>query len=377
MVPSFVTSSFGVSKRIELMFRKLLTLLVVCTLLGFCSTAANAGPNNNKDRVLTVMTRNVDAGSDFWYVLTANPNDPFSILYGITQTYLEIHASNIPLRADGIAAEIQATHPDLVGLQEVTTLSAGPDPEHMAVVDDTLQSLTAALTQRGLHYEAMVIQKNADIILPAFDQFYNVITVGLADFDVVLVRTDLPVSEFKLENIEKGYFTHILDLEVAGVPLPITRGWIAIDAKLRGKPYRFVTTHLETFSDAIQAQQTEELLAGPLASDLPVILAGDLNSDADAPNSSRGPAFGILQSADFLDIWSNLHPNDPGFTWPLHPEDVPAAPPSIPQRIDLVITRGDGTTARSEILTGVAPVNGLWSSDHAGVVAWFTVLPQQ
>ena len=358
------------------MFRKLPALLMALTLFGFGAQSANAGPKNNKDRVLTVMTRNMDAGSDFWYVLTANPNDPFSILVAITQTFQEIHASNIPARADGISAEIEATDPDLVGLQEVTTLSAGPDAAHMSLVDDALQSLRAALAQRGLHYDAIVIQKNADITLPAFDRASNRITVGLTDFDVVLARSDLPVSEFKLENIQKGYFTHILQLGVAGVDIPFTRGWIALDAKLRGKQYRFVTTHLETFADAIQAQQAEELLAGPLASDLPVILAGDLNSDADAPNSSRGPAFGILVSAGFLDVWSNLHPGDPGFTWPLFPEDVPAAPPAVPQRIDLVLTRGDRMSARSEGRTGTAPMSGLWSSDHTGVVAAFTLLPK-
>jgi len=221
------------------MFRKLPALLMALTLFGFGAQSANAGPKNNKDRVLTVMTRNMDAGSDFWYVLTANPNDPFSILVAITQTFQEIHASNIPARADGISAEIEATDPDLVGLQEVTTLSAGPDAAHMSLVDDALQSLRAALAQRGLHYDAIVIQKNADITLPAFDQAFNLITVGLTDFDVVLARSDLPVSEFKLENIQKGYFTHILQLGVAGVDIPFTRGWIALDAKLRGKQYRF------------------------------------------------------------------------------------------------------------------------------------------
>ena len=321
------------------------------------------------------MTRNMDAGSDFWYVLTADPNNPLAILIAITQTFQEIHASNISARADGIAAEVQATQPDLVGLQEVTTLSAGPDPDHLAVVDDALLSLRTALAARGLHYDPVVIQKNADIKLPALDQSFNLIMVGLTDFDVVLAHTDLPVSEFKLQNLQKQYFTHILELGVAGVDIPFTRGWIALDAQLRGKQYRFVTTHLETFSDAIQAQQTEELLAAPLASDLPLILAADLNSDADAPNSSRGPAFGILVSAGFLDIWSNLHPNDPGFTWPLHLEDVPAAPPAPPQRIDLVLTRGDAIAPRGIVLTGTAPVNGLWSSDHAGVVGSFTLLP--
>jgi hypothetical protein len=74
---------------------------------------------------LNVMTRNMDAGSDFWYVLTADQNNLSAILVAITQTYQEMLASNIAQRADGIAAEIQNRHPDMVALQEVTTLSSG------------------------------------------------------------------------------------------------------------------------------------------------------------------------------------------------------------------------------------------------------------
>jgi len=46
-----------------------------------------------------------------------------------------------------------------------------------------------------------------------------------------------------------------------------------------------------------------------------------------------------------------------------------------PQRIDLILTKGDGIAPRSIVQTRTAPINGLWSSDHAGVVGSFVLLP--
>jgi len=148
-------------------------------------------------------------------------------------------------------------------------------------------------------------------------------------------------------------------------------GWIAIDAKLRGKTYRFVTTHLNTVSP-VQAAQTSELLSGPLDTDLPVMLAGDLNSDADAPSFANGPAYGILVSAGFLDVWGMLHPNDPGLTWPLFGKDPPLGPTSPIERIDLILTKGSGIQATDILRIGTtAP----FASDHAGLVADLTLAP--
>jgi len=152
------------------------------------------------------------------------------------------------------------------------------------------------------------------------------------------------------------------------------RGWIAIDAKLRGKEFRFVTTHLETFENHYQAAQTAELLSGPLATSLPSIVAGDLNSDAHSPSFANGPAFGILVDAGFTDIWSLLHPNDPGLTWPLYLEDPPRSSTAF-QRIDLIMTRGTRINASSTALVGTAPVDGVWASDHAGVIATLRLEP--
>jgi endonuclease/exonuclease/phosphatase family metal-dependent hydrolase len=346
-------------------------------LFAFAPRSSAIAPGN-RDRVLQVMTRNMDAGSDFAYVLVAvlGGADQTALIGAITQTYLEIHGSHIAQRADLIAAEIQNAQPDLVALQEVTVLSAGPYGGPLAEVDNSLTALTQALAQRGLHYSAIVTQKNADLTLPAFSAS-GLISVGLTDYDVVLARTDLPVSEFQLESTQAAHFSNAATLvfPVAGQAIPFIRGWIAVDAKLRGKSYRFVTTHLESFSPDYQAAQTNELLYGPLQTNLPVILAGDLNSDAHAPSYANGPAYQILTSAGFDDVWLDLHPADPGLTWPMFGEDPPYGPSSPYQRIDLILTKGQGMSAGVEFLTGTVATGGLWPSDHAGAVASFTLLP--
>jgi endonuclease/exonuclease/phosphatase family metal-dependent hydrolase len=359
------------------MNKQLRLLLVV--LLSVPSVSYVFAQNGNQDRDLPVMTRNMDAGSDFGYILAAatNPNSTqIDLLTAITKTFLEMHMSDYEGRADVIAAEIQAKQPYLVGLQEVTTLRMGAYPGHATtVLDDQLQSLLQSLNQRGLHYKALKVQKNADIEMPAFDASYNLIPVGFTDYDAVLVRTDLPVSQLKIENVEAQHFNAILDFPIAGQVIPFTRGWISVDAKLRGKNYRFVTTHLETFVNEYQAAQAQELLYGPLNTYLPTILAGDLNSDANAPSFANGPAFGILLNGGFADIWSVLHPNDAGLTWPYFAEDKDNTNATPYQRIDLILIRGNGVAAESEQLIGTTPINGIWASDHAGVVASLKLLP--
>lgn len=360
------------------MAKKLVNLLLVVLLVCAGTHSLFAGDGNNKDRALPVMTRNTDAGSDFGFVLAAaqNPNaTQTDLLVAITNTFAEMHLSNYAARADGIAAEIQATQPYLIGLQEVTTLRIDPFPGHATtVVDDALQSLLASLKRRGLQYAPIKIQTNADVEFPALDQSFNLMSVGFTDYDVVLARTDLPVSQLKVEDIQAQHFETILAFPIGLQTVQFVRGWIAVDAKLRGKQYRFVTTHLETFENQAQAAQAEELLRGPLNTDLPVILAGDLNSDAHVPSFEHGPAYGIFLSAGFTDVWSEIHPGEPGLTWPLFAED-PFGPATPLQRIDLILVKGEGIDASAIALTGTTPINGLFSSDHAGVVASFKLLP--
>jgi endonuclease/exonuclease/phosphatase family metal-dependent hydrolase len=359
------------------MLKRLGVLAGILVLMGAVGSNAVA---QNKDRKLIVMSRNMDTGSDYNLVLRAT-NETEAVL-AVAATYKEIVDSNIPERADGIAAEIQQQKPDLVALQEVTTLLHGPFGGPATTQDfDQLESLMNALAARGLQYEIVKLQQNSDLEFPALDLSSGFFDARVIDHDVVLARADLPVSEFKVEAKTSQYFTNILGLPMFGTLVQVPRGWIAVDVKLRGKPYRLVDTHLESINYEIQALQAEELVNGPTIADIPVILAGDINSDAESSDPVLSASYRILVSAGFMDPWPIFHPGDPGFTNPLHGED-PYTPVSAPnQRIDVILakTGGKGIAVRNEFLVGNTmsdlTVHGFWPSDHAGVVESFTLLP--
>lgn len=100
--------------------------------------------------------------------------------------------------------------------------------------------------------------------------------------------------------------------------LVIPRGWISVDGKLRGKQFRFLTTHPESFHLGVQAAQAAELMEGPANSELPVIIAGDLNTESASGDPAESQTYQIVAGAGFVDAWTLLHPGDPGLTWALH-----------------------------------------------------------
>jgi endonuclease/exonuclease/phosphatase family metal-dependent hydrolase len=341
---------------------------------------------DNRDRVLKVMTRNMDTGTDLGFIFSAT--DQFSFLLAVTATFQESHASNIGERAAGVAAEIHDQQPDFVSLQELTQWRIGPagaaplttgGPATL-VVDDSLQSLLTALNALGEHYALVALQQQSDAEAPAiFNASLRLFNVRLTDFNAVLVRSDLPVDELKIENVQMDYFQAFLTLPTPVGQVPLLRGWIAVDAKVRGKPYRLVDAHLESFDPNVQAAETLELVNGPALSPDSVVIAGDFNSDAENPDPTFGPAYQILLSAGFVDSWAAVHPSDPGYTIPLYLED-PFNPDATPnRRIDLILTHdgSDVIAAFDSVLIGLTDrtPSGLLPSDHAGVVSSFVLSP--
>jgi len=179
-------------------------VILICfafVLLLVCPAGAT---DHSPDRTVTVMTRNLDAGSDFGYVLQA-ASDPSStqvqLLLAISNTFQEMVASDIPARAKRIAMELEARQPYLVGLQEVRALRTGTiGGSADTVVVEGLNSLLGALPAKGVHYKVVAVQTNAVVDLPAFDASGNLITVGFTDYDAILARTNLPVSELKISD---------------------------------------------------------------------------------------------------------------------------------------------------------------------------------
>ncbi len=93
-------------------------VLVAAAMAIPASTASAAGG------VVTVMSRNIYLGADIISLAAAPDLDAFKV--NAEAMYGTVKATDFPARAVGLAAEIKANKPDLVGLQEAATWRSGP-----------------------------------------------------------------------------------------------------------------------------------------------------------------------------------------------------------------------------------------------------------
>jgi endonuclease/exonuclease/phosphatase family metal-dependent hydrolase len=352
------------------------SIFALCVLLFTAANVSAQIRENNRDRDLSVMTRNLYLGTDFDEIFAAQT--PQELVAEVAEAFTEVGQSLPHERMRGIADEIQAASPDLVGLQEVALWRVGapfdPSPAE-TVTYDFLQLLLDELAARGLHYAPVAVQSNFDAEVPAVFSQTLAFDVRFTDRLVVLARTDLKTSELKIENVEAHHFTTNLTFSSPTLgTITIPRAWIAVDAKLRGKTFRFVNTHPESFVPIINYLQINELVQTAGNTDLPLIFAGDFNADAAANDAS----YQILTSAGLTDVWSQTHPNDAGLTWALFIGN-PSVYINPTQRLDLIFTRGKIEAVESDI-TGENPgsdrtPSGLMRSDHAGVTANLILKP--
>jgi endonuclease/exonuclease/phosphatase family metal-dependent hydrolase len=346
-----------------------LFLLAGVTLAAATLAAATAAPaesHRGHGGKVTVMTRNLFLGTDL-QPLFAAPS--LQALFGAVATgYAQMEATNFPERAQALAAEIAEERPDLVALQEATlfrtdTPSDGPATPAENVTYDFLQILHDALEDRGSPYALVDTLTGTDAELPA--GFPPTRDVRLTDRIAVLARTG-PPHKLTLSNVKTGTFAAKLVVPTAAGPLTLPRGWISVDAAHRkGGRFRLVATHLEAFNPGVQVAQGAELLAGPTATTLPVVLTGDLNSRADGPGT---PTYANMLAGGFTDAWSAVG-KGPGLTCCFAPSLL--GPPALDKRIDLVLARGV-TPVRVEVVGDEQDdrtPSGLLPSDHAGVVA--------
>jgi len=349
-------------------------LLVVGMLIA--TAFAQDHPAHAQDHsFLTIMTRNMDEGTDFGFIAAAAAvGDPALFQVALGETFCEVVASNPELRAAQIADEIAAAQPDLVSLQAVSKWQSSLlfCPGAAIGPPTTIDAETALLNRLavdGVSYH----------VVSELDEFSSTSIPGLPlsflDRDVLLAR-DEPDGQLSIANVQAQHFSTLLTVPIPlpGLNLTILRGWISADVTVRGRIVRVIATHLQNrfgparIGEPVQEAQAEELVTGPAATSLPVVIAGDLNT---GPGSDLILSYNLLtQNAGFTDTWTATQPNDPGFTVGFYTEDPPT--PSTPSmRTDLILVHGAVVpSAPKDYLVGTEVPH---PSDHAGVVAKVTI----
>ncbi|WP_295584865.1 endonuclease/exonuclease/phosphatase family protein [uncultured Lamprocystis sp.] len=180
--------------------------------------------------------------------------------------------------------------------------------------------------------------------------------------------------------------------------VPVQRGFVAINARVAGKNYRIVNTHLEVrepqpgnpISQVFQAAQAFELI-GVLRATTPIgkslLVLGDFNSspeDAGVPgplplpepfDQGLVPPYQQLAAAGYTDGWTLRWHVRPGFTC-CQAEDLLNENSQLYERIDLILSWPAPARVEDIRVVGTKhwdktrpPAPRLWPSDHGAVAA--------
>lgn len=316
---------------------------------------------------VTVMTQNLYVGADVDAVITAlatpDPEDDIPALLAAVAT---IERTDFPARARAIAREIKRERPEVVGLQEVSTINVQIPPLGVSVDLDFQQILLDALAAQGLYY----------VVAVRLDNFTAAPAPGisLTDADVMLVDPN------RVQVLTSGGHTFSANLGVVAPGVNLQRGWVEMTAVVGGRTYSFASTHTEGTGPEelllqLHAAQVSEIVAS-LGTASPAIVMGDFNAK---PNS---PAYQVMQGGGFTDVWGALRPGVRGDTC-CHLADLSNPRPVHSERIDYVWTRGLGEARGRHSLLGQVRRYGdvpsdriknaagqwIWPSDHAGLIA--------
>jgi hypothetical protein len=346
---------------------KLCRALVIGAMVAVQLAAHASGARAERSPTITVMTQNLYQGTELEHASAASSLG--QLLLGVATDYNSVIATDFPQRANALADEISQSGPALLGIQEValwkTQLPYNPASPPDKVSYDFLQILLDALAAHGMHYATVIARDNYTLVgAGAFSS--GLMGVSLTDRSAILARTDLPAQDLTLSNAQQGGFQHADVVQTPGGAFQTGLGWLSVNVKAHGKVFRFISPHLG-YSTTVMAQQSQELLDGPAATSMPVVIAGDFNS------VTTDPAYGRLVAAGFTDEWAAANPSDPGWTaWQTPPDSIVNPISKLNARIDYVLARG--VFAPLDLhLVGADPsartASGLWPSDHAGLVA--------
>jgi endonuclease/exonuclease/phosphatase family metal-dependent hydrolase len=347
-------------------------LVVLCSCAALLTAGLGLARADDKrdGPALRIMTQNMDQGTEFNAVVTAPPQ---AFLAAVAAAIHDILATKPSERAAAIAKEIAQAKPDFVALQEAAILKTGATPATLTVQMDLLASLLAELEKLGEHYNVVAIVPGVDAEASG-SGFAAEIMVR----DAIIARTNPGGQGPIFLNVEVQNFQANVTFPTPIGPITDKRGWAVVDAMVRGRAFRLVTTHLDADVPAVQLAQAEELIAKTGDTLLPTIFAGDFNANASNPVDSTHLIYQKLIDAGFIDAWTEERGSDPGFTCCQDP-NLLNAQSKLDKRIDLVLLRG-AVDVQDIGLVGANPVDrtpsGLWPSDHAGVAAILDVVPR-
>ncbi len=340
-------------------------LVLVAALVALTMATPPAAASSGIDRI-EFMSQNLYIGADLSRVLAGEP--PAAVL----QTILE---TNYPARAAEIAQAIDDFNPDLVGLQEVWHISTTGEPGFEL---DFLEILMAQLAVVDDRYQVAAVVENSNITLPLGDGTFGTVV----DRDVILYRNT--TTKVDRESVVAENFEAKFTPSLGGIPIPFVRGYVAVDAEVKGHAFRFVNTHLEVEPDPLtgagfcvaadgtpfvcQDAQAKELIYAISGSRHPVVLVGDLNAE---PGTT---AYGIVNDAGYTDTWSIRfpYPVESGATC-CQDENLQNEKSNLTQRIDHIFIE-ESIRPLLTITTVVGDWEGrktntvppLWYSDHGG-----------
>jgi endonuclease/exonuclease/phosphatase family metal-dependent hydrolase len=339
-----------------------------------CSACSQGGADEPL-RPDSVLTWNLYLGAEIATPLKATTMP--DLADRVESAWHTFQANDFTKRAKAVADRIAEEEPSLIALQEVVTiylqpagdrLQGGAQPANDLVIDFEAV-LLAELAARGLDYRVAGRVETADVELPG-DAGED---IRLIDHNISLVRSDVVTGDVDTERYTARLPIPLPDGEST---VEVIRGYVSVVVTLQGIQTLFVNTHLEIREFApVQVAQAGELLARLATHSEPIILAGDFNSKADPKESTE--TYDLVEKAGYTDAWTlRADPSEPGDTC-CHAEDLRNDSTQLDGRIDQIWLLGKLPSGMPDVhvvgeqLTDRTP-EGLWASDHAGVIATFT-----
>ncbi len=351
---------------------------------------------------IKVMTQNQYLGADLTPLFATNNEAEFNA--AAVTVLQQIAASKPAERIQALAAEIAKAGPALVGLQEVDlfkcadlalAVPAGQgcdDPSIRGAFFDHLEGTLNALNELNETYVAAAMVTNFQLTpgIPVSINGFPVL-VGVEDRDVILARSGIDATHVDFTAFcskppsDQGcnYKDILPTLNTPFGPINVERGFVAVNATVDGKAYRFVNTHLEekhqdTPAAPVQAAQAAELilvLQNTTPLDRSLIVVGDTNSSPVDPlifGSIPTPYMQFI-AADFSDAWTPRPEKVPGFTC-CQKANLSNHNSVLNERIDMLFSLDPPAKVKQARVVGATvsdktppPGRGLWPSDHGAV----------